>query len=1023
MKKIQNLMLVNLQPTLSIKSKTNQNFPKYEITNVKSYYDNNGTISSVSRIAGSDISSPNNQDAYAQFGNYYYVPKFDSTFTDPTLCRVNYLISFDSNKTNKIIKWQLKYGDGTYSEGIGPENLLLINNNLSSSDTTIKAKLNLNGNFQKISTVGTLLIDNEYINYTQMGINLTTPTWSSINSYGYGILLNDISSTDTTIKVSNLEKSFTGVSGLSATNVFTKLGHDLTNGTVITLSSLSGGSNLSTSSTFYYVINSDIAKGTFQLSTSASGSVQTLGSDVASVTINVSNYSKFASSGSILIDDEVISYTTASSDPDSTNKPAIATGNFSTASGTLLKDLPASKSDIITGGTEANDFFEINSTDNFPESGTILVDNEQINYNKKTNYGKISSIAVLADGVLTIKVENHNLVSGSLIKINGCNPNKYNGWYYVNQKISNDIFNVINSEAITDELIIVTNAILTPTLYELTRGVNGTTATSHATNAIVKNINVTNVVESTGNFKIGSLIKDASNTVIPTDTYISNIQNNIYSEGLISYNGTSVTGYGTNFTSNMINKIITYPDGTEAKIVTQPSATSLTTNTTSTKSSIFYVNSAQSLPIGTYYKCIYYTSAPHNIEIGDYVTVSNMNDTDYSFSGTVVDAGQPTAIGILTTVVGTSGTPTTTVAKNSSYTLTAAAGTFRTKEIVDGILVTGTAVFAISNYNSDTSVTAICLQSGNLASNKKFELTYNVPSNTFDIAAATASGTIYTIYTTGDHDLKSNDYITISDARIPAYNGTFKVTVTNTTTFTITGLTSSPDSMNPLDKNAIGSNGTIVKNANVMFALLKSTDPGATSDGKGTSGSLSQVNVYKKYKIVNGLNITLNQPVKSNSSNLTFYTPGPTLTTLNCTRGTQSTTATNHYKDTSVGQLAVYNNVPYVAIQSHSATTTTPNNSKYWLKIDDQKLIITFSNLTRGAFVTTAASHKINSLIKGVIKTSHYYQYDGGENQNGFMHVVLTGTDNHNRNFVYNTIVYPKTDTETNWTTNTQLTS
>lgn len=75
--------------------------------------------------------------------------------------------------------------------------------------------------------------------------------------------------------------ALTSVTGSNTTDIFTKSSHGLTNDTRVRLSSLSGGSNLSTT-TDYYVVNASTG---FQLATTMGGTPVDLGSDVSSVTV------------------------------------------------------------------------------------------------------------------------------------------------------------------------------------------------------------------------------------------------------------------------------------------------------------------------------------------------------------------------------------------------------------------------------------------------------------------------------------------------------------------------------------------------------------------------------------------------------------------------------------------------------------------------------------------------------------------------------------------------------------------
>lgn len=60
------------------------------------------------------------------------------------------------------------------------------------------------------------------------------------------------------------------------------------------------------------------------------------------------------------------------------------------------------------------------------------------------------------------------------------------------------------------------------------------------------------------------------------------------------------------------------------------------------------------------------------------------------------------------------------------------------------------------------------------------------------ITSITRSGTVGTVVTPVAHGLATNDQVTIGGADVTTYRGLFTVTVTNSTTFTVPGLTGSP---------------------------------------------------------------------------------------------------------------------------------------------------------------------------------------------------------------------------------------
>lgn len=83
------------------------------------------------------------------------------------------------------------------------------------------------------------------------------------------------------------EPALASVTGVDSTDTFTKTAHGWQNGQSVVLSSLTGGSALSTSTT-YYIVNR--AANTFQLSTSVGGGAVNLGSDVSSVVVTRSQF-------------------------------------------------------------------------------------------------------------------------------------------------------------------------------------------------------------------------------------------------------------------------------------------------------------------------------------------------------------------------------------------------------------------------------------------------------------------------------------------------------------------------------------------------------------------------------------------------------------------------------------------------------------------------------------------------------------------------------------------------------------
>lgn len=82
-----------------------------------------------------------------------------------------------------------------------------------------------------------------------------------------------------------IANAWTGLTGVTSTDIFTLSGHGLLNGTQVWLSSLTGGSNLLVNSP-YYIISA--TTNTFQLSLTQGGAAVDLGSDVTAGTISFS---------------------------------------------------------------------------------------------------------------------------------------------------------------------------------------------------------------------------------------------------------------------------------------------------------------------------------------------------------------------------------------------------------------------------------------------------------------------------------------------------------------------------------------------------------------------------------------------------------------------------------------------------------------------------------------------------------------------------------------------------------------
>jgi hypothetical protein len=933
MKKIQNLMLSILKPNLGIKSIKNKNFPKYSISGslVPEYYDNNGTITS--------RTTPTFRSQ--EFGDFYFVPKFDSTFADPTLCRVNYLVSFDSNKSNRILKWTLKFGDGKYVEGPGPTNFLLTTA-LTSSGTTLKGKLENGFKYLDLPSAGTVFI--------------TSDSWSG---------------------------TITTNSSTSATLVSTIAG-TLRTGMTLTAAGIPANTTVTVSGTNITLSNA--------ATTSVTGLNATAGDS--------GEYINYSQKQHNLIG------------------PIWSNTNY--GYGTLTQRLSSSDSSYIY----------VSSTDNFPSSGIVMVDKEAIAYSSKSSTDPNASANQSALG------------TGNAILINSVTLNMTGGLLDADNDDGTIIVNstsgfptyctiLIDSEQIE---CYVYNA---TTFYILARGVNETNAASHANSSSVYNLTLNNIQTISGTFKVGASILDSNTSGTPvcinTGTTISAIKDSVYADGFISYSGYNVTGSGTTFTSDMVGKTLVYPDGQAAKITGQASTTSLTTDYNATASE--FVVSAASLYTGSVTQIDegkentityaasdkvyqYLTAAEHNIEVGDLVTTDNCGASYNLTTASVINISSG------------SDYSTAPIYQALAFGTEYIYFTSNPHGFADGDIVTITGAdvaaynqtFTISKIESDaftssltttSSSKTITIPSGNSAGAK-------VSVGQVVSGSGITTGTTVASITTDD----TTGFVT---SFLLSANATASAAVTLTFTppalgdpyydntssfFTVIGLTSSPGDTTIYD-------GLATRGAYVEFYAVG----GSSSPGSSSISSTSKVTVYKKYKILTGKEFTLNKPVLSSSSSLSFWSPGVTDYRLTISsRGSNETIANDHEVGVSVGQIVNYNNVPYVSIQTHSSGKNPTTNPTYWSKISDQDLIITLKNLQRGAFTTIAASHTVNTQVNGVTPVSHYYQYDGGSigdgSQNGAMPVNLTGIDNHNREFSYNTIVYPKTDTESNWSTN-----
>lgn len=136
----------------------------------------------------------------------------------------------------------------------------------------------------------------------------------------------------------------TSVTGSNSTDVFAKVAHGMSNGQVVILSSLTGGSGLNVSKP-YFVVNKN--NDDFQLSGVAGGSAVDLGSDVSGVTVTpITEISGGSYARQAIAFNAAATYGNGATMDDSTNGaaipiPAAATVNYlsghsASSAGTLL---------------------------------------------------------------------------------------------------------------------------------------------------------------------------------------------------------------------------------------------------------------------------------------------------------------------------------------------------------------------------------------------------------------------------------------------------------------------------------------------------------------------------------------------------------------------------------------------------------------------------------------------------------------------------------------------------------------
>lgn len=535
--------------------------------------------------------------------------------------------------------------------------------------------------------------------------------------------------------------------------------------------------------------------------------------------------------------------------------------------------------------------------------------------------------------------------------------------HLINSKIEiDDEVIVVNSTAgfpasgtilIDDEQIKYTEK--TSTSFEgLIRGANDTEAAEHSLTdnennpTVIENLTIKNFVlaaNSPNEFNVGDIIKDINNFYFEEETRISNIDEYVYDDGYIQQsNSRTVTGIDTDFDSDLVGATLKYSDGTTAKIESVASPTQLRVNKSKTIGKYSPLSVSSS---GKNYT--YRLASNHDLEVGDTVTVSGAQW------------------------------------KN-----------------IDGLQVT--TLSGTTNPESDDY--------------KKVTLSVNKNKN---FAQYLTKGVKYDIYASNIPE-KSNATFTITkDVPTDPKVKTLEVTL-STASFLPAG------KVGP-KKAFIKKNGTC--NYNVQNAKISSVtsttftinNQSATSKDPVDIKTAGVITAARPYTIA-VKEITIDQPAL-NAGQATFITPDEDRHVIFAKRAQFSTTEGDHKIGDYVRQLTVYNKKPYLCLISHTLSTleedfletlvgenTPDKRPDYWQLIPDNELIIKFKNIDRGKYATELENHKIDSTIQGVTIVNHYYKYDSGVNfgsvKNGAASVLLTGIDNHNRKFQYNTVVYPK---------------
>lgn len=145
----------------------------------------------------------------------------------------------------------------------------------------------------------------------------------------------------------------------------------------------------------------------------------------------------------------------------------------------------------------------------------------------------------------------------------------------------------------------------------------------------------------------------------------------------------------------------------------------------------------------------------------------------------------------------------------------------------------------------------------------------NAVSNPVFLSAARAGSAVVTITTTGAHKLLTNQVVTISGASVSAYNGTYVVTATSTTTFTYTSGGSATDTATSI---------TIAPQAVLNLTSAVPVTAVAGSDVLVTATSASQIAMT----IQLAASTTANAFVLQNSAGQAIAALGPAVTGGTC---------------------------------------------------------------------------------------------------------------------------------------------